>query len=449
MLVELRLSDIARICGGQLIGQDAELTQVLTDTRADLKGALFVAIKGDSFDGHRYLDSALEKGAVGVLSEQKLDVSPMVLVESTRQAYADIAHHIRSLFTGHLVAITGSNGKTTVKEWLSQCLSVSHKVLKTEKNNNNQIGVPLTLLGLAPQHNVAVIETGTSFVGEIAKLAQVTTPDIAVITNASGSHFSGFGSIEGIAKEKGALLSTLKADGAAVLNFDDPWYGYWQSLLQGRACLSFGFSEGADLWAKSIVLESQSSSSCLIYDGKECELHLSVPGRHQIANAMSVLLVMLVLGVEFEEACHRLSAPLVIDKRLQFQYSNSQALVLNDCYNASPKSVEAAIDVLVQQKQPQKWLVLGALGELGDLQDEIHAHLGEYAFQAGVSGLISVGPVAAVAARAYEKKGGRVVMCENNLDAAALIKPFGEENAILVKGSRSAQMEQIIKEIEN
>jgi len=144
-----------------------------------------------------------------------------------------------------------------------------------------------------------------------------------------------------------------------------------------------------------------------------------------------------------------LSAPLIIDKRLQFQYSNSQALVLNDCYNASPKSVEAAIDVLVAQVQCQKWLLLGELGELGELQTEIHSQLGEYAFSAGVTGLISVGPIAAIAAKAYEKRGGRAVYCETNSQAAQFIKPLGQENAILVKGSRSAQMEYIIKEIEN
>ncbi|KJZ09940.1 UDP-N-acetylmuramoylalanyl-D-glutamate--2,6-diaminopimelate ligase [Marinomonas sp. S3726] len=449
MLVELTLSDVARICGGQLLGQDLPFNGVKTDTRDVLEGALFVAIKGDSFDGHAYLEQALANGALAVLSEVRSDVSPMILVQDTRQAYADIAHHLRCEFLGKLIAITGSNGKTSVKEWLAQCLEASHKVLKTEKNNNNQIGVPLTLLGLDQSHDFAVIETGTSFVGEIPKLAQITTPDIAVITNASGSHFTGFGSIEGIAKEKGALLDGLKSKGLAVLNFDDPWFGYWSSLVGDKRVVSFGFNQGADVFAKSVTLASQSSISVLSYKGAEYELRLSVPGRHQIANAMAVLLVMLELGVDVEDACQRLSQPLVIDKRLQFQHSNSQALVLNDCYNASPKSVEAAIDVLMSQEQDQKWLVLGALGELGELEFEIHEQLGDYAFSAGVTGLVSVGPIAAIAAKAYEKRGGRAVYCDDNTQTAEFIKPLGKENAILVKGSRSAQMEQIIKEIEN
>jgi UDP-N-acetylmuramoyl-tripeptide--D-alanyl-D-alanine ligase len=449
MLVKLTLSDVAQICGGQLLGQNQELTSVKTDTRAVLKDALFVAIKGESFDGHSYIGAAIEKGAAGVLTENKTDVRPLILVDDTRQAYADIAHYFRSQFSGKLIAITGSNGKTTVKEWLSQCLEQSCNVLKTEKNNNNQIGVPLTLLGLKAEHDVAVIETGTSFVGEIEALAKITRPDVAVITNASGSHFEGFGSIEGIAKEKGALLTGLAQDGLGVLNFDDPWFSYWVSLLQGKRVLSFGFNQGADLQAKEISLSHQSSVSCLHYQGKACELSLSVPGKHQIANAMAVLLVMLEMGVEFVQACQRLSLPLIIDKRLQFQRSNSQALVLNDCYNASPKSVEAAIDVLVMQEQRHKWLLLGALGELGDFQHEIHSQLGDYAYSAGVTGLISVGPVAAIAAKTYEKRGGRAVYCDNNLQAAQFIKPLGQENAILVKGSRSAQMEHIIKELEN
>lgn len=449
MLVELKLSDVAHICEGQLFGCDGVLSDVKTDTRADLKNALFVAIKGDSFDGHTYLDAAIEAGALGVLSQTQSNVRPLILVEDTRQAYADIAHYLREQFVGPLVAITGSNGKTTVKEWLHQCLVNRYKVLKTEKNNNNQIGVPLTLLGLESGHDVAVIEAGTSFVGEIAKLADVAAPDIAVITNASGSHFAGFGSIEGIAKEKGALLGGLKPKGLAILNADDTWFDYWVSLLSEKRFLSFGFSEGSDLQAKNISLKAGSSKSTLTFKGVESELCLSVPGKHQIANAMAVLLVLLELKVELEEACRWLSAPLVIDKRLQFLHSNSQALVLNDCYNASPKSVEAAIDVLVAQDQPKKWLVLGALGELGELEFEIHHQLGEYAFLAGVAGLISIGPIAAIAAESYEKRGGCAVYCDTNAQAAEFIQSFGKENAILVKGSRSAQMEQIIKEIEN
>lgn len=449
MLVELKLSDVARICDGQLFGEDRPFNYVKTDTRDSLDEALFVAIKGDSFDGHTYLEAALVKGAAAVLSQEPSNVRPLILVSDTRQAYADIAHHLRGEFLGKLVAITGSNGKTTVKEWLSQCLEASHKVLKTEKNNNNQIGVPLTLLGLDQFHDFAVIETGTSFVGEIPKLAQITTPDIAVITNASGSHFIGFGSIEGIAREKGALLDGLTSDGVAVLNFDDPWFDYWSSQAKGKRVVSFGFNQGADVFVKSMVLASQSSKSVLSYGGVDCELNLSVPGKHQIANAMAVLLVLLELGIDLEDACQRLSHPLVIDKRLQFQASISQALVLNDCYNASPKSVEAAIDVLVSQEQTQKWLVLGALGELGELEFEIHEQLGDYAFSAGVTGLVSVGPIAAIAAKAYEKRGGLAVYCENNSQAAEFIKPLGKENVILVKGSRSAQMEKIIKEIEN
>ena len=449
MLVELTLSDIANICGGKLLGGNRTFHDIKTDTRANLSASLYIAIKGDNFDGHDYLDAAISSGAAAVVSQVESSVRPLILVNDTRQAYADIAHHVRELFAGKLVAVTGSNGKTTVKEWLSQCLSLSLNVLKTEKNNNNQIGVPLTLLGLDVVHDVAVIETGTSFVGEIAKLAKVTAPNIAIITNASGSHFSGFGSIEGIAKEKGALLGGLKNNGLAILNYDDPWFEYWVSLLGDKRLLSFGFTEGADLQANVLSLKSQSSITRLSYQGQVFDLELSVPGKHQVANAMVVLLAMLELDIEFSDACQRLSLPLVIDKRLQFQNSISQALVLNDCYNASPKSVEAAIDVLVAQEQANKWLVLGALGELGELENEIHSQLGEYAFSAGVTGLISVGAIAAVAANAYEKRGGVAVYCESNLQAAEFIKPLGKENAILVKGSRSAQMEQIIKEIEN
>lgn len=263
MLAKLTLVEIAHICGGELLGADTVINEVKTDSRVDLGNALFLALEGVAFDGHDYLVSAMEKGAAAVLTHKKTSVRPAIKVADTLIAYGKIANYLRQQFNGKVIAITGSNGKTTVKDLLAQCLSTQYSVLKTLANNNNQVGVPLTLLNLQPQHDVAVIEAGTSFQGEIPKLAEIINPDIAVITNANGSHLAGLGSLKGIAIEKGALLSGLSTDGVAVLNRDDPWFGYWCSLLEQKKVISFGFTDQADMFASDIKLH-KSGSTCVI-----------------------------------------------------------------------------------------------------------------------------------------------------------------------------------------
>lgn len=451
MLVGVKLSDIALICGGELLGEDSVVSSVKTDTREDLTGALFIALAGESFDGHDYLSKAMDNGAEAVLTHQDTYVRPAIKVKNTLHAYGQIARHQRDLFAGKVIAITGSNGKTTVKDWLAQCLSTKAKVLKTQKNNNNQVGVPLTLLGISNEYDFAVIEAGTSYAGEIEKLAQIIGPDIAVITNANGSHFSGLGSLEGIAIEKGSLLSGLTANGVAVLNKDDAWFAYWKGLLDDskQRLISFGFSAEADMYASDLELHKSGSKSLIHYQGKTQELILNVSGKHQIANAMVVLICLLECGFNLQQGVKVLAEPIQISGRLEFLRSNSQSLILNDCYNASPTSVEAAIDVLSYQDESTKWLVLGALKELGDLENEIHKSLGEYAYHAGIDRLVCLGPIAAIAADAFQALGGTATVCNDHTEIAELLEKLDENNAILVKGSRSSKMENVINKIVN
>lgn len=443
MLIKLSLSQIASLCGGVLIGEDQVIKNVVTDTRKINGGCLFVAIKGERFDGHDYAQSAMDQGAIAVLSEKDISVSSYIRVASTVAAYGRIANAIREAFTGPVVAITGSNGKTTVKDWLAQSLDEKN-VLKTRANLNNQIGVPQTLLELTGDHDAAVIEAGTSFPGEIKKLAEIIRADVVILTNASGSHFEGFGSLEGIAVEKGELISAARATATIILNADDAYFDYWKTLANQRRVCSFGFTESADLYAHDLVLEAESSRATFTYQGESVAVYVSGAGRHLVANGMAVVLALMALGMSLKDAVAKLAQPVQVPGRMERLLTKNKALLINDCYNASPTSVEAAIDVLAMQKVEKTWLVLGALGELGAQQDEIHKALGEYAQQKGISCLISVGPIAGLAAQAFRANGGEAIFCQTHNEAASVVQALNKAHAILVKGSRSSKMENVV-----
>lgn len=444
MLVDLTLADIAVACNGELIGQNQKVQLVVTDTRKISNACLFVALKGERFDGHDYAVAAMNSGAVGVLVDRDVDVESYVKVTDTKVAYGRIARLVRDAFKGPVVCITGSNGKTTVKDWLAQSFT-DQKVLKTQANLNNQIGVPQTLLGLAPFHDVAVVETGTSIPGEIERLADIAFPDVVILTNASGSHFEGFGSLEGIAKEKGCLISGARPEATIILNSDDGFYPYWRELAGSRSVLSFGFNESADLYAYDVELNAESSQAKFCYQGEVLSVFIASAGKHQIANGMAVVLALIATGMSFHDAVQKLASPVHVSGRLERLRTKNEALLINDCYNASPTSVEAAIDVLAMQSVEKTWLILGALGELGEQQETVHRDLGLYAKEKGISCLICVGAVAGLAGTAFMEKGGDARLCSSHEEAAALVCSLGKNHAILVKGSRSAKMENVIE----
>lgn len=444
MLIKLMLSEIARTCDGELIGPDQEITEVVTDTRKVSAGCLFVALKGERFDGHDYAIAAMEAGAIGVVSDRDLEVASYVKVSDTILAYGCIARLIRDAFAGPVICITGSNGKTSVKDWLSQSLAEKN-VLKTRANLNNQIGLPQTLLELDRHHDVAVIEAGTSIPGEIERLANVASPDVVVLTNASGSHFEGFGSLEGIAREKGCLISGASSNGMIVLNSDDQFFDYWCGLAGDRQVSSFGFTDSADLYAYNIVLGSESSTAMMRYKSEAVSVSIAGAGKHNIANGMAVVLAMIAVGTNFTDAVKKLALPVLILGRLERLRTKKGALLINDCYNASPTSVEAAIDVLAIQPVEKTWLILGALGELGEQQDSIHHGLGVYAREKGISCLVCVGSVAGVAGNSFSRNGGHTIFCDTHEAAAEVVCSLDKRHAILVKGSRSAKMEHVIE----
>ncbi|MCB5161410.1 UDP-N-acetylmuramoyl-tripeptide--D-alanyl-D-alanine ligase [Marinomonas algarum] len=448
MLIELRLSEIAALCDGELIGSDQVITSVTTDTRAISESCLFVALRGQYFDGHDFAAAAIEQGAVGVLSDHDLELACYVKVSDTLCAYGRVARRIRDAFAFPVVAITGSNGKTTVKDWLAQSLD-DKNVLKTRANLNNRIGVPQTLLALSADHDVAVIEAGTSFTGEIPLLVNIICPDVVILTNASGSHFEGLGSIEGIAKEKGALITGATSHAKVILNADDAFFAYWCDLAEGRDIMSFGFTSQASLYASDVRLGPESSKAVFHYKAWSIGVTIAGAGRHQIANGMAVVLALVALGVDFPLAVTKLLQPILVPGRMARLKTTLGALLIDDSYNASPTSVEAAIDVLVSQQVQQTWLVLGALGELGDQEQTIHRQLGVYAKQKGVSHLICVGSVACTAGIAFREQGGHAILCDTHNEAVQIVDELDETHAILVKGSRSAKMETVIKALLN
>ncbi|KZN15401.1 UDP-N-acetylmuramoyl-tripeptide--D-alanyl-D-alanine ligase [Marinomonas sp. TW1] len=448
MLVNLSLSDVALACNGELVGDDQSLSSIVTDTRRIVPGCLFVALRGERFDGHDFIDQALSAGAVAVLSEVALEGVCHVKVANTLEAYGRIANLMRQAFTGPVICITGSNGKTTVKDWLAQSLSCRN-VLKTRANLNNQIGLPQTLLELQSDHQVAVIEAGTNYPGEIANLAHIAAPDLVILTNASGSHFEGLGSLEGIAKEKGCLISGAAQNATVILNSDDDFFGYWCGLADQRKVLSFGFTEQADLYAKDIELGADSSRAIFCYQGESLSVLIASPGRHQIANGMAMVLALLSMGFPFAVAVEKLAQPIQVAGRMERLKTKKGALLINDCYNANPTSVKAAIDVLTMQSAQSTWLVLGGLGELGERQNEFHAELGEYAKTKGITHLVCLGALAAIAGEVFRQQGGSVYFCENHEEAAVVVQELNENHAILVKGSRSAKMEKIIERLKD
>ncbi|WCN09715.1 UDP-N-acetylmuramoyl-tripeptide--D-alanyl-D-alanine ligase [Marinomonas mediterranea] len=450
MLKELKLSQIADICGGTLFGEDACVIDVSTDSRDDLSNKLFLSLRGEKFNGHSFVDKAIDQGASGVLVDVDSGVSlePRIVVHNTLLAYHDIARFLRDAFQGRVFSITGSNGKTSVKDWLAQSLEDFGCVLKTQSNFNNQIGVPKTLIQIENNHQFAVVEAGTSFPGEISILSKTIHADVVIVTNASGSHLEGFGSTKAIAEEKGDLITYSSLYSKVILNFDDPFFEYWKGLTGKREFFSFSLSDAsADLYVSDLDLGASESSCIVHFRDQSSSVTIPAPGKHQVYNALAVIGALMHVDVHFIDALNKVSKAVQVKGRMEFGLTKNNALLIDDCYNASPTSVEAAIDVLSMQKPIKKWLVLGALGELGDQEESIHRGLGKYAAEKKIDCVLAVGPIAGLAVDEFKKVGreGRVYASKESL--AQFLLTLNNEHAVLVKGSRSAKMDDIVNVI--
>ena len=449
----MRLSELKPMVAGEMKGEDAEFNAVSIDTRTLKPGDLFIAISGQRFDAHNFLSQAAEQGACAAIVERWVDCSlPQVCVADSRIALGQLGSAWRKHFAGQIVGLTGSNGKTTAKEMIAAILSVNAKVLNTRGNLNNDFGVPLTLMGLTQEHRFGVIEMGANHQGEIAYVAALAKPDVALITNAGEAHLEGFGSREGIAKGKGEIITALPPEGTAILNADDRFFGYWTELAGTRRVISFGFSEVADVrgFADSVTVSWEGDSFktrfSYAYLDRKHDIALNLAGRHNVANALAAAATCLALGVAVEQIKEGLSRLVPVSGRIQPDRAANGALLINDTYNANPSSFKAALEVLLEMPG-QPWVALGAFGELGETSAELHAELGKLALSLGVARLFATGPLADKAVEAFGP-GAQYYPRQEEL-IVGLQSELKQDVALLVKGSRSQHMERVIEALRN
>ncbi|MGX9865294.1 UDP-N-acetylmuramoyl-tripeptide--D-alanyl-D-alanine ligase [Pseudomonas moraviensis] len=444
MLKALALSELTNALEARLIGNDASFNGVSIDSRAIQPGQLFIALTGPRFDGHDYLNDVAGKGAVAALVEREVADSalPQLLVKDTRQALGQLGALNRAAFTQPVAAVTGSSGKTTVKEMLASILRTRGPVLATRGNLNNDLGVPLTLIELAPEHTSAVIELGASRLGEIAYTVGLTKPHVAILNNAGTAHVGEFGGPEKIVEAKGEIIEGLAADGIAVLNLDDKAFGIWKTRAAGRQVLTFALSNSeANFHASDLATDARGCPAFNLHTPEGSErVQLNLLGTHNVANALAAAAAAHALGVSLFGIATGLGAVQPVKGRTVAQLAKNGMRVIDDTYNANPTSMCAAVDILAGFSG-RTVLVLGDIGELGDWAEQGHRDVGEYA-RGKVSALYAVGPNMVHAVNAFGEQA------QHFGTQAELIQALAAEQdtntTILIKGSRSAAMENIV-----
>lgn len=443
-MMAMQLSEAAQLLSANFSGQDVAFRGVSTDSRKPMPGALFFALQGPNFDGHAFVESARAQGAAAAAVTRPVAASlPQLQVADTRIALGQLAGHWRRRFDLPVVAITGSNGKTTVRAMTESILARCGRALSTQGNLNNDIGLPLTLARLAGEDRFAVIEMGANHPGEIDYLAAIAAPTIGVVTNAGPAHLEGFGDLDGVARAKGELFARLGADGVAVINADDPYAPLWRSLAAHCRRVEFGLGAGCAVtarWQGDVA----GSAVQLVTPQGEIALRLPLPGRHNVMNALAASAAALAAGVGLADIKAGLEALAPVAGRFNIHQLPGGVTVIDDTYNANPGSLQVALDVLAQAPGT-RWLVLGDMGELGEGGAQLHQRAGEQARQAGVARLFTLGELAARAAQGFGAGATACASLDELLDAlrAGLRGPLH----ILVKGSRRMRMERVVQDL--
>ncbi len=443
MMRPLTLSELRLPLNAQLYGADCDILGVSTDTRTLRHGDLFVALRGDHFDGQEYVLQANNVGATAALVRHSVASSlPQLQVEDTQRAFGLLGAYNRQQYKGHLIGITGSSGKTTVKNMVHAVLSRRGETLATEGNFNNEIGVPLTLLRLRPGVEFAVVEMGAAKAGDIAWLCELACPTIALLLNAMPAHLEGFGSVEGVAAAKGEIFDGLIETDVAVINADQSWARQWRKRASAASIIDFGLEQPASISARNIQgMGVRGVSFIASTPLGDMSIRLNLPGVHNVANALAATAVGLACELSLTDIRDGLESLQPSDGRLRSMVSPSGAAIIDDCYNANPGSVRAAIDMLAGCTG-RRTLFLGAMRELGHSSGDLHRAVGEYARLAGIEQLWGVGPELEICIDAFGV-GGRYFEGRGAARAAAE-RQFGDGDTVLVKGSRSAGMEQIL-----
>ena len=438
------LAAVASRVDGQLIGSDAEFGRVETDSRSLSAGALFVAIAGERFDGNDYVAAAAARGAAGALVSRAQDVDlPQIAVADTRRAFGQMARAWRENFAIPVVAVTGSAGKTTVKELIASILGSTRKLCMTEGNLNNDIGVPLILMRLAAEHEALVVELGASHAGEIAQLGAWVEPTVAVITNAGAAHLEGFGSVAGVARAKGELIDCLAADGCAVLNADDRFFQDWRRRAGDRRVVSFGLGPAADVHPLGAVTATSEGSEFTLGlpDGRAVEIRLPLLGRANIANALAAAAAAAAAGASDDEIWQGLARARPVKGRLQRLPGRKGSSLIDDSYNANPSAARAALDYLAECSG-RRIFVLGDMLELGPEAADLHRQIGEYA-RGRCDRLLAVGPLAAKAAEGFGPAAEQHADIGSATAAAETL--LGPDATILIKASRSIGLDRLVR----
>jgi UDP-N-acetylmuramoyl-tripeptide--D-alanyl-D-alanine ligase len=441
----MRLGRLAQVAGGQLNGPDREFTSVSTDTRTLQPGALFVALTGPNFDGHDFVNAAVERQAAGALVAKPLPAPiPQVVVADPLGALSMFAREWRRQFSIPVIGVTGSNGKTTTKEIIGAILSRLGPCLITRGNLNNHIGVPLMLLEMNASHRYAVIEMGANHLGEIAHLASIAEPTIGIVTNAGAAHLEGFGSLDGVASGKGELFKALPASGVAVINADDKYAPLWRDTRSADQAFTFGFEQPADFMAHKVKASGDQGGFRIDFDlvtpfGTKAAT-LGLGGLHNLRNALGAAAVAAAAGATLDDLVAGLAHVRAVAGRLELKPALNGAFLVDDSYNANPSSLKAGLDAF-KSFGGARWLILGDMMELGDSADELHAEVGRYAKQAGISQLFAIGKRSHFAVEAFGK-GARWFADMDALIAEAR-SSLAPGIAVLIKGSRSNRLERV------
>jgi UDP-N-acetylmuramoyl-tripeptide--D-alanyl-D-alanine ligase len=441
------LREAARVVGGELIGEDRPFGCVSTDSRTLKPGALFVALRGPNFDGTAFVPAAAAQGAIGALVERAAPGAlPQVRVPDTLRALQGLAKSWRADFTLPVVAVAGSNGKTTAKEMTSAILSRMGLCMATHGNLNNHIGVPVTLMRLEPSHRSAVIEMGANAIGDVAGLMRIAQPTVGLITNAGAEHLEGFGNLDGVAQGEGETVSCLAPEGTAIINADDAYAGYWRGISGAKRIVTFGVHHGADFSAKNVFQGIErgefATRFTLICPLGERAIMLKAGGAHNIGNALAAAAAASAAGASLEDIALGLADFRAVAGRLQLKAGTRGSWIIDDSYNANPSSVRAALEVM-RSLSGATWLVLGDMAELGEVSHDSHAHIGAYARDCGIKRLFAMGPLSSRAVETFGSGG------EWFADADSLTRRLQAELSpgvtVLIKGSRINRLERVVQ----
>ncbi|WP_416306125.1 UDP-N-acetylmuramoyl-tripeptide--D-alanyl-D-alanine ligase [Neptunicella sp. SCSIO 80796] len=450
-MISVSLNWVADQLQGELCGEDKKIKGVSTDTRTIQPGDLFIALTGPNFNGHKFIHTAEQLGASAlIVSEPVESALPQIKVTDTRTALGRLGAAVKANVAPKTIAITGSSGKTTVKEMVASILERKGKVLATKGNFNNDIGVPLTLLRLKKKHKYAVIELGANHLGEIAYTTELVKPDVATILNASAAHLQGFGSLLGVARAKSEIFNGLGDKGVAILNADSQFHDFWAGKLNHLSNVQrFSLRPGFDFSARNAQLQVDGCASFEMQTPQGTAfINLVTPGMHNVANALTAAALAMSVGASLEDVQLGLENMQQVKGRLNVKALTNQVRLIDDTYNANVSSVKAAIDLL-SSYSGRRILILGDMGELGEKARFYHEQVGEYAKQHGLDNLYTLGVLSQHASTVFNGNGCHFSSIESLIEhLETQVASEHQDISILVKGSRSARMEWVVEAIE-